>query len=73
MDNLSKLQKIEKETNRAMVALSNSAQETRRLSEAAAKSAEKLELEASKICENTRTIAVNAAQLADIAIAASKK
>lgn len=73
MDNTSKLQKIEKETNRALIALSNSAQETKKLSIAAAKSAEKLEQEAAKICENTKTIAIHASELADIAIAASKK
>lgn len=73
MDNLSKLQRLEKETNKALSALADAALETKKLSVAAAKSAAKLEDEAAKISENTKTIVSSAEALANIAIAASKK
>ena len=73
MDNFSKLQKLEKETNKALAALAESALETKKLSIAAAKSAAKLEDEAAKISENARTIVSSAEALASVAVAASKK
>lgn len=73
MENLSKLQRLEKETNRALSALATSAIETKKLSIAAAKSAEKLEDEAAKISENAKVIASSADALASIATASSKK
>lgn len=73
MENFSKLQRLEKETNRALSALASSAIETRKLSIAAAKSAEKLEDEAAKISENAKVIASSAEALAIIASASSKK
>jgi len=73
MDNFSKLQKLEKETNKALTALAESALETKKLSIAAAKSAARLEDEAAKISENAKTIVSSAEALASVAIAASKK
>jgi hypothetical protein len=73
MDNFSKLQKLEKETNQALSALSISATETKKLSIAAAKSAEKLEAEAAKICESVKSVVENADILASVTVALSKK
>ena len=73
MSEVSKLQKLEKETNKSIKALADAAQETKRLSIAASKNAERLEQEAAKICENTKTISERASNLADFALAASKK
>ena len=68
-----KLQKLEKETNKAMQALVLSATETQNLSRAAAKCADNLEKEACKISENIKSISESANLLAETAIAASKK
>ena len=75
MSDLTKLQRLERDTNKSILALSMSALETKRLSIAASKNAEKLEAEAAKICENTKFLAENAASLAELAqaAAASKK
>ena len=73
MSDLTKLQRLERETNKSMKALSDAALETKRLSIAASKNAEKLELEAAKICENTKQISDKANILADITLAALKK
>lgn len=73
MSDTTKLQKLEKETNKSIKALADAAQETKRLSLAASKNAERLEQEAAKICENTKAIAERANSLAEIAQAASKK
>ena len=73
MSDLSKLQKLEKETNKSIKAMSDSAQETKRLAVAASKNAERLEAEAAKICENTKVITEYASSLAEQALGASKK
>ena len=73
LSGFSKLQKLEKETNKAMQSLVVSASETQALSKAAAKCADNLEKEACKISENIKTISENACLLAETALAASKK
>lgn len=68
-----KLQKLEKETNKALQTLVTSAMETQNYSKAAAKCADNLEKEACKISENIKQIAENASHLAETTIAIAKK
>jgi hypothetical protein len=68
-----KLQKLERETNKVLQSLVISATETQTLSKASAKCAENLEREACKISENIKVISENATRLADTTIAISKK